>query len=108
MFVPTLLGALLGLAAGVAASSIGDLRLGAAFWGPVLMVVGGTQGWIGWWILRQSGDVPKMKAAVPLTGPVLVSVACVFTGVGFTLPVVGTLLVGLLLGLRLSRVAGSA
>jgi len=108
LFAPTLLGLVFGLVAGLGAVTLGDLRFGAPFWGPVLMGVGGAQGWIGGWILKQSGDVPKMRAAVPLTGPVLASVACVFTGVGFTLPVAGSLLVGVALGIFLARRHGSA
>ena len=103
----TILGVVLGLAAGAAVGILAPMRLGPVFWIPVLTVVGGAQGWIGWWILRQSNDVPKMRAAVPLTGPVLASVACVFTGEAFLFPVLATILVGFLIGLRLAR-TGSA
>jgi len=100
-----LLGGILGLLAGALVGSLPQQRLGLPFWIPVLLATGLFQAWGAAWILRQSSDVPKMRTAVPLTGPVFASIACVLSGEPFLAPVVAATGIGLVIAWSAARAA---
>ncbi len=96
-----------GLLAGVAATPLPGLRLGIVFWTATMAAIGGFLGWMGGWILLQSGDAPKMRVSLPLTGPVLATFACLLTGERFLLPVVSSLVLGWTVGRLVRRPAAT-
>jgi hypothetical protein len=93
-----LLGLVTGAILGAAVGAMPRPTLGVGVWAALLAAIGAFQGWSGSWILAQSSDVPKMKAALPLSGAVLASLICIVTGEGFLEPVVACLAMGTLLG----------
>ena len=103
MLRPILLGVLLGAIFGAAVGATPRPQLGIPFWTLVLAATGGFQAWAGHWILAQSSDVPKMRAALPLSGAVVASLICVFTGEGFFEPVLASFLVGVAVSRYLAR-----
>jgi hypothetical protein len=98
---PILLGLCFGAILGAGVGGLPRPTLGIPVWSGILGAIGGFQGWAGAWILAQSSDVPKLKAALPLSGAVLASLVCVLTGEGFLEPVLASLLMGVVL----SRIA---
>ena len=84
------LGALLGAGVGL----LPRPELGPMVWAVVLALIGAFLVLSGRWILHQSGDVPKVRAALPLSGAVLASLFCVATGEGFLEPVLACLVLG--------------
>jgi hypothetical protein len=100
-------GAVVGLLAGVACGAAAPMSRGLLFWGWILALIAAVENGSGLWILRQSRDIPKMRMAMPLTGAVLASLACVATGESFLPPVLASVGAGLLLP-RLPPLRGSA
>ena len=101
-------GAVVGAIFGAATNMLPGLIRGPLFWVPIFSLLGGFLGWLRAWILRQSSDVPKMRAALPLSGPVLVSLTCVAIGEPFLGPVLSSIVLGVLLTrLPPLRAAGS-
>ena len=96
MIVRIALGTALGLAAGWWVSLGPGSRLDDRLWWLAQAAIGGFQGWGSTWILRQSGDSKKMWTAILLTGPVLASLVCIFTGEPFTRAVLAATTVGAL------------
>lgn len=103
MLRPILYGTVLGAIFGAAAGATPRPQLGIPFWAISVGAIGGFQAWAGQWILAQSSDVPKMKAALPLSGAVVASLICVFTGEGFFEPVLASFLLGIALSRYLAR-----
>lgn len=84
------LGAVLGAGVGL----LPRPELGPVVWAVVLAFIGAFLVLAGRWILQQSRDVPKVRAALPLSGAVLASIFCVATGEGFLEPVLACLALG--------------
>ena len=103
-----LLGGALGLPLGFAVGLSPWVGYGPGIWAPLFVAFGAFMGWAGWWILRQSSDVPKMRAALPLSGPVLASVSCLVLDEPFLVTVPTSILLGWVLGTLLARRHGSA
>ncbi len=81
------LGALLGAGVG----SLPRPELGTTIWAGLLAAIGLFLALSGNWIIRQSNDLPKVRAALPLSGTVLASLLCVATGEVFLEPVLASL-----------------
>lgn len=93
-----LIGALVGLALGFATGLVPGVDRGPWLWAPAMALFGAVMGRLGAWVLRQSGDVPKMRTSVLLSGPVFACLLCLAIDEPFAPPVAASLLLGLALG----------
>ena len=93
-----LIGGVLGLALGCAVGLAPGVDHGPWLWAPAMAAFGAVMGRLGGWVLRQSGDVAKMRTSVLLSGPVLVLLLCLAVDEPFAPPVLGSVLLGGALG----------